>query len=162
MSRTYNTNGVISDTRLSFKGVQGVAKQAHRDGTRVDKILKRYATLGVDEHNLGAFLSSTAKLPFGISPTVDYQQALNAVIKVESYFASLPSRIRDRFGHNPERMIEFMNDPANLEECQKMGLVAKPEDPKPGSASTPPASGPSSTTTPPSSGKAGTDPKTPS
>lgn len=152
MARTFNRNGEIQSTRLSFKGIAGVTKQSHRDGTRVDRILKRYATLGVDENNLTAFMASTAKLPFGIAPKNDYQDALNAVIRVESYFKKLPSKLREKFNHDPEVMVAYLADPKNLKEAQTLGLIAKPPETTP---ETPPAGSASpSTTTPPSSGKA--------
>lgn len=75
-----------------------------------------------------------------------------ALIKqANDLFAALPWNVRERFGNNPERMIQFLNDPANRDEAIRLGLVNAPpkkDDVKqdtgtsgPGPAS-PPAGGP--------------------
>lgn len=113
-----------SNTALSFKGVESKTKQAFRDGTRVDMVLRKYAAMGVDANNVGLFQSNVARMEFGVADTVkDYQLQLNRVLAVQKYFASLPSKIRDRFANDPANMLDFMADPANKDECIKLGLL---------------------------------------
>lgn len=109
---------------MSFQNVPSKTEQHYRDGTRVDSILKKYATLGVDSNNIGLFRAGSAKMPYGQETplTFDYQGQLNAVVKVNAYFDSLPSRMRDMFHHNPAEMLAFMANPKNAEECKKLGL----------------------------------------
>lgn len=47
-----------------------------------------------------------------------------AMIKqANDLFAALPWQARERFGNDPQKMIEFLNDPQNREEGVKLGLV---------------------------------------
>lgn len=62
---------------------------------------------------------------------VDYQTALNLVIAGRDAFAEMPADVRKRFGNDPALFMEFVHDPANLEEARKLGL-AMPEPVKPG------------------------------
>ena len=62
---------------------------------------------------------------------VDYQSAMNAVRQAEEGFMELPPDLRYRFGNDPQRLLEFMEDGSNLEEARKLGLVNKaPEVPR--------------------------------
>lgn len=57
----------------------------------------------------------------------DYQSALNIVNNARMQFETLPSTIRDRFSNNPQKLLEFCNDPNNYDEGVKLGLF----NPKP-------------------------------
>lgn len=51
-----------------------------------------------------------------------YQEALQAVRDAEMEFLKLPALIRERFKHDPQKLIEFVEDPKNAEEGEKLGL----------------------------------------
>lgn len=130
---------------LGFSGEKGRSrtKQSFASGTKVDAILKRYATLGPESAIAGVFQQHVAQLPFGIADTTyDYQAQLNVAIEVQNYFKALPSELRERFGHNPGTMINFMADPANREVCEELGLFEKRPAPAPAKA---PEKGPEGT-----------------
>jgi len=63
----------------------------------------------------------------------DFQTAQNAVLEAHDRFMSLPSDIRRRFQNQPNNLLEFLEDPENLEEAVELGLVTKlvPQDPPP-------------------------------
>jgi len=61
-----------------------------------------------------------------ISELPDYQTALHTVIAAERSFASLPSKLRNRFSNDPHEFIEFLQDPSNDSEAVKLGLKTKP------------------------------------
>lgn len=107
----------------TFEGVESRTKQAFRDGTKLDSILRKYATIGVDPNDIGVFRQTMAGATYGVADTShDYQVMLNRVNYVQEYFARLPSRIRDRFANDPARMLDFMADKRNIDECVKLGL----------------------------------------
>lgn len=56
----------------------------------------------------------------------DYATALNQVILAEEAFQGLDAKIRRKFNDNPANLIEFLKDPSNKEEGQKLGLI-KPD-----------------------------------
>lgn len=81
------------------------------------------------------------------SSPVSYQDALQMIATAQARFEALPSRVRERFGNDPDKLIRFMDDPANADEAVKLGLVPKPREPERpvggasgegGSASSPP------------------------
>lgn len=112
----------------SFENAPSKTQQHYRDGTKVDQVLKRYASLGVNPNDVGLFRSTLAGKVYGVADTTyDYQYQLNKLNEVKAYFDSLPSGIRDRFRNDPALMLRFMADPRNLEECVKLGLFAGEE-----------------------------------
>lgn len=54
----------------------------------------------------------------------DFQSAMNAVRAAEESFAELPARIKNRFDNNPQKLVEFINDPENREEAEFLKIVA--------------------------------------
>lgn len=116
---------------LRMEGVRSMTKQSFASSVTVDSILKKYATLGVNPNDVGLFRQGVASMPYGISDTsLDYQQQFHRMKELEAYFKRLPSGIRERFGHSPAKLLDFMADPANKTECEELGLFVKPEKPK--------------------------------
>ena len=56
----------------------------------------------------------------------NYQDMVAAIDDARAQFGRLPSAIRDRFGHDPARLLAFIENAENREEAIKLGLVAKP------------------------------------
>lgn len=52
-------------------------------------------------------------------------EGLNTIVKANSMFSNLPSSIRDRFGNDPSKLIDFCNDSKNYDEGVKLGLFKK-------------------------------------
>jgi len=52
-----------------------------------------------------------------------YHSALNQVIAAEDEFMALPAQIRSRFDNDPAKLIDFLDNPENLEEAINLGLV---------------------------------------
>ncbi len=85
----------------------------------INTILKRYG--------------ATGRLPVDIREGVsgdfsdigDYQNCLDRINRAKEAFLSLPSHIRDRFGNDPTAYVDFVLDPANTEECIRLGLKVK-------------------------------------
>lgn len=65
-----------------------------------------------------------------VSDAPSYMEALNVVARANELFAGLPSKVRDRFGNDPVKMLAFLDDKENIEEARKLGLVP-PEAPAP-------------------------------
>lgn len=53
----------------------------------------------------------------------DFHSAMNAIRQAEESFMALPGLVRERFGQDPQRFVEFCSDPANVEEMRKLGLA---------------------------------------
>lgn len=55
-----------------------------------------------------------------------YQEALDTVIAAQDAFMALPAKVRTRMGNNPAVLLEFLANPDNKAEAQKLGLVETP------------------------------------
>lgn len=131
-------------TSISFPE-KTMAKQSFRDETNINTIMQRYQTTGIIEH------VSKVQGSYGdFSNVQDYQLSLNQVIEAQAAFDQLPAQIRKRFANDPAHLMSFLQDPDNLDEAVRLGLVEKPapkEEPKP--------------TPPPEKKPAGAAPQTP-
>ena len=60
----------------------------------------------------------------------DFRNCLDRINRAKGEFDALPSEIRSRFGNDPETYVEFVLNPANVDECVKLGLrvVHQPEE----------------------------------
>lgn len=102
--------------------------QSQYKDTDINNIVRRYQTTGL--------LDSPGSVPFetlqyGDSTLLpDYQTALDLVNSVESEFSSLPSEVREKFGHDPMQLLEALQDPTKQQMLQDIGLLSKPADPK--------------------------------
>lgn len=97
------------------------------DESLTDESFKEECDINTIVRNFGL----TGQLPDNIrtplegdfTEVVDYQTALNMVIAADAAFMELPSEVRERFANDPAKFVAFASDPANLEECRKMGLA---------------------------------------
>lgn len=104
-------------------------KQSFKEDTDINLIFKRWVKGGDVTH------FAQGQPSYGDhTNALDYQEKLNAVINADEQFAALPSAIRERFNNEPEELLLFVEDPANREEGEQLGLF-KPDP----SAAEPPA-----------------------
>lgn len=61
----------------------------------------------------------------------DYKSALLMVNKASDMFMSLDAFVRERFGNDPGRLLDFLSDDKNRDEAIKLGLVKAPDAPPP-------------------------------
>lgn len=96
----------------------------------INTIIKQFSVTGQITH-----MSANAKngAYMDLPDDLDFQTSMNIIREGEAAFASLPSKVRERFHNNPEEFLGFMADPANQDEAIKLGLATKrPVIPVPG------------------------------
>ncbi|WNK12542.1 MAG: internal scaffolding protein [Microvirus sp.] len=84
-----------------------------------------------DINNIVRMFGVTGKLPESVrvptygdfSMVEDYQTAIHAIREAEASFMKMPADTRSRFGNDPQKFLEFCDDPGNLEEMRKLGLA---------------------------------------
>lgn len=54
---------------------------------------------------------------------MDFAEMQNQINEARDNFMALPSDLRSRFGDDPARFIEWVNDSTNMQEAIKLGLV---------------------------------------
>jgi len=60
---------------------------------------------------------------FGEVSSLTYHEQMNMVLDVQNRFNKLPPRVRKQFQNNPFVCLKFLEDPSNLKEAVKLGLV---------------------------------------
>ena len=91
--------------------------------TDINVIVERFKVTGMapqrlDRLNLGAF-----------EGIFDYQTAMNAVVEAQRAFMLVPTKVRERFGNDPQKFVEFVTDPENRDELIKLKLADVTEKP---------------------------------
>lgn len=102
---------------------EGMADQSFAAEASIETIMQRYAATGsfVDPNVRATRLAAFADWSEGPQ---SFQDAQNALARASEAFAGLPSRVRDRFGSVPG-LLHFLNDPANVDEASKLGLIGE-------------------------------------
>lgn len=95
-------------------------EQSHKDRCDANKIVARYMRSGVlDEQMKGGLYGDFTSVS-------DYHTCVQKVCDARNDFMALPSSIRKRFEHDPAKVIEFLNDPANFDEAVALGMIPRP------------------------------------
>jgi len=99
-------------------------QQQFRDSTHISEVIRRY---GMD--------ALPAPAPRQPGVTLDqsmlsdgYHDALLIVQQADAAFNQLPAKIRERFKHNPQLLLQFLNDPKNRDEAVSLGLIDVPDE----------------------------------
>lgn len=109
-----------------------VANQESKNETDINTITDRH--LGHAGGGLHGVASGTGRkgarprqAMFGdFSSSGDFQSAVNGINDAEFAFSQLPGRLRARFKNSAYQLMRFLEDPANLAEAIKLGLVEEP------------------------------------
>jgi len=105
---------------ITENGSQTRTDQSFKDSQNVNSIMRRYSQLGYRYENL----PEVAKGTYGdFTKVKDYKSAMETSIKVQDAFMQLPSEVRKRFYNDPQKLNEFMADPKNRQEAEKIGLL---------------------------------------
>jgi len=108
MPRLYTPQDPISLTKQSFK-----------DECNINKIMAKFQKAGAISH----YAKHAPK--YGDTTSIELQDALNIIADADSMFEELPSTIRKKFENNPGKFLDFVQNPDNNEEMQKLGLAKK-------------------------------------
>jgi phage internal scaffolding protein len=105
------------------KGGESQVQQHMKEETDINTIVSRYLKTGV----LGNPSTNARQPMFGDFTGMEYMDMRNAIADIDQQFMSLPAKVRGKFSNDPYQLIRFVNDPANIKESLKMGLIAVPE-----------------------------------
>lgn len=103
-----------------------MTQQSSKDECDINVIIER-AKRGADLSQLQA-----GKVPMygDFTNLPSYRDALLMVNKARDMFMSLDALVRERFGNDPAKLLDFLGDDKNREEAVKLGLVKPKEPPK--------------------------------
>ena len=94
----------------------GITEQHHTEQCDVNTILSTYMKTGVLPP-----IDSNAQ--YGDLSDFDYQSMQNQIANANSLFEQLPENVRYRFGNEPYRFLNFVQDEKNYDELVEMGLA---------------------------------------
>jgi len=98
-------------------------QQSAKDECDINLIVER-AKRGADISHLSV---SAAPVYGDFVGFPDYRESLLMVNKARDMFMSLDAFVRERFGNDPARLLDFLSDDKNREEGVKLGLIKAPE-----------------------------------
>lgn len=104
--------------QLDFMGQATRTKSSFQAECDINTIMSKYAATGLVSH-----VRQHAGDYSDLSDGVDYQRSMDMMIAAQAAFGSLPAKIRTRFGNDPTFFLDFVADPANREEMDRMGLL---------------------------------------
>lgn len=107
----------------NFEG-ESLTQQSHKKEVNVNTIVAKARKGIFPMPGKPGFFGDFTSLP-------DFLECQNRVRDAHSDFEGLPSDLRKRFKNDPALLIQFMSDPENRAEAEKLGLlnIVKPETP---------------------------------
>lgn len=103
-----------------------LTQQQFKDECDINVLYARYQQTGVFYPPFDGHPTNSAAPVFGDFSSDDYGDMMayqNSLVRVREAFEQLPLAVRERFNYNPINMVEFLSDPANTAEAQKLGLL---------------------------------------
>jgi len=112
----YDMALVSQETGLNCED-PSLAQQHMKDECDINVIVERF---GVTGQLPVAPLEPTYGDFSGVS---DYHSAMNAIRASEEAFMALPAKIRAKFDHDPNALLEFLQNETNRDEAIELGLI---------------------------------------
>lgn len=114
----YNYDMLIAshDSGLECKG-KSLAKQSFKEECDINTIVRMFGVTGkvpvtAIEPSYGDFS--------GVS---DYHTAMNKIKEAEASFMALPAKLRQKFDHDPNALLNFLENEQNRDEAIQLGLI---------------------------------------
>lgn len=98
-----------------------MTKKSQQKECDINNIIKKFDRTGVLSH-----MAPHEPVYMDVDP-ISYQDALQIVINAQAAFEDLPSKIRQKFGNDPTKFLEFTNT-ATTEELIELGLADAPRN----------------------------------
>lgn len=93
-----------------------LTRQSEKDACDINRIVARFEKTGILPSLGSGFYAD-------VSGMTDYREALDQVRRGQEVFMSLDAATRAMFENDAAQFLDFVIDPANREELEKMGLV---------------------------------------
>lgn len=93
-------------------------KQADKDGCDIHFILRR-----IEQGGMLPEMMAREPRYGDFTQVKDYRESMEIVCKAQEQFEALPVAVREKFEHDPEKMLAFVADPKNADELVELGLA---------------------------------------
>lgn len=98
-----------------------VTKQHYKDECDIHTILKQYQRTGIITH-----VQNSRPTYEDLPSDIDFQTALHIQMQAVEAFEGLPSKVRDHFANDPERLLRALNDPDQHAYLREVGILKAP------------------------------------
>jgi len=117
----YDEKEASSEVALSCQD-ESLTVQSDMEDADINTIVRRFGLTGEMPGNV--------RLPSyeDYDEVFDFRTAQQALIDARDSFMSLPAHVRSRFENDPQAFLEFIVDPANVDEAVALGLAVKKTD----------------------------------
>lgn len=118
---TKKDNGHIQVKTMN--SIPSKTQQHLKDSTDINLIMERYKK----RPDPSIFKKSGKGVYGDFSQVTNFQEAVIQAQSATEAFQSLPAKVRAKFQNNPQELLNFINDPNNLNEAIEIGLIEKPK-----------------------------------
>ena len=98
-------------------------KGSFLEETDINHIMAKYQRTGLVSH------LAKHQPRYGEASGMEFRDAMQIVVEAQEMFDDLPSSVRKRFGNDPAVFLDYVSDPDNVKELEKLGLVAGEPEP---------------------------------
>lgn len=101
---------------------ESLTVQSDMEDADINTIVRRFGLTGE--------MPGSVRLPSyeDYDQVFDFRTAQQALIDARDSFMGLPAHVRSRFDNDPQAFLEFVVDPANVDEAVALGLAVKKTD----------------------------------
>lgn len=114
----YTDSKKSSELAVRPRGTESMTVQADARDADINVIMARYKQTGQLPR-----VNSLNPEGGDFTAVGDYRDCLTKLQKARDEFASLPAHIRKKFANDPGNLLDFLSDPKNAEEAEKLGLT---------------------------------------
>jgi len=112
----YDMALVSQETGLACQD-PSLAQQHMKDECDINVIVERFGVTG-------SLPVKSIEPSYGdFSGVSDYHTALNKIKAAEAEFMALPAKLRAKFDHDPNALLNFLENEANRDEAIELGLI---------------------------------------
>lgn len=116
---------------IDFSGCEKLVAVEFAREADINFLLARYKNTG-SLYTAEDMIKAKRRPQFGdFSGIPDYQDSLDKMHDALSMFGDLPLAVRQRFSDDPVKLLDFFQDPNNLDEAVQLGLVDAPAKDEP-------------------------------
>lgn len=116
----------FSERKPVIKVTTGGRTQEHfQKDCDINFIMAKYKKTGVVEH-----VRKTRAMYGDFTEFMDQAVNMDKVAKAQQAFEALPATLRNKFSNDPRKMMEFIHDKRNFDECVELGIFDKPKAPE--------------------------------
>lgn len=112
----YDMDAVSDETGLVCEG-PSKAQQQFKEECDINTIVERFGLTGELPQNVRVPLLEE------FVEVMDYKMALNKLKEADDAFMQFPANIRERFQNDAGKFVDFVADPANVDQCRAWGLA---------------------------------------